>query len=127
MAHCTAPRRNPYGAPVEAALYETFSRASWSRLRDATPPGYRAASAGESEPAPGDLAALQEVLRSHAADVLIYNTQTSGALPEQIRRTAEDAGVPVVEVSESVPPDQPGFVAWQLDQLRRLRAALGQG
>jgi zinc/manganese transport system substrate-binding protein len=95
-------------------------------LRDATPPGYRAASAGESEPAPGDLAALQAVLRNRAVDVLVYNTQTAGALPEQIRRTAEEAGVPVVEVSESMPPDQPGFVAWQLSQLRRLDAALGR-
>jgi zinc/manganese transport system substrate-binding protein len=85
------------------------------------------ASAGQSEPAPGDLAALQAVLQSRSVDALLYNTQTSGALPEQVRRTAEEAGVPVVEVSESIPPGQPGFVPWQLDQLRRLGAALGGG
>jgi zinc/manganese transport system substrate-binding protein len=129
----------PYQAEVRGLIRQAVSKryaatepvydpmAAFLLMRDVTPPGYRAASAGQSEPAPGDLAALQEVLRSHGADVLIYNTQTSGALPEQIRRTAEEAGVPVVEVSESVPPDQPGFVAWQLDQLRRLAAALGRG
>ena len=57
--------------------------------------------------------------------MLVYNTQTSGSVPEQLRAAAEDAGVPVVEVSES-PTDADGsFVAWQLAQLTELSDALG--
>ena len=58
-------------------------------------------------------------------DVLIVNVQTEGAIPEQIRAAAEDAGVPVVEVSETMPKGAAGFVDWQVGQLQALRAALG--
>ena len=56
--------------------------------------------------------------------MLIVNTQTEGSLPAQLRSVAEDAGVPIVEVTEPCPPA--GLVvAWQVDQLTALRAALG--
>jgi zinc/manganese transport system substrate-binding protein len=58
-------------------------------------------------------------------DVLVYHRQTSGTLPEQLRSTAERAGVPVVEVSESPPDAKGSFVPWQVDQLTALSDALG--
>jgi zinc/manganese transport system substrate-binding protein len=58
--------------------------------------------------------------------VLVFNTQTSGSVPDQLRTAAERAGVPVVEVSES-PADADGsFVAWQVAQLTELSDALGR-
>jgi zinc/manganese transport system substrate-binding protein len=95
-------------------------------LTDLTPAGYRSAAANESDPAPGDINAFEEALRSGSVDVLIDNTQTQGSLPDQLRRTAEAAGVPVVEVTESVPPGASSFVAWQLAQLQSLSSALGR-
>jgi zinc/manganese transport system substrate-binding protein len=95
-------------------------------LEDVTPSGYRNAAANESEPAPGDVKAFEDLLRSGTASVLIYNTQTEGSVPEQLRSIAEAAKVPVVEVTESVPPGQASFVAWQLAQLAALREALGR-
>ena len=93
-------------------------------LRDVTPEGYRSAVSNEGDPAPGDIATFEKALRDGEVDVLIVNTQTEGELPDQLRTTAEHAGVPVVEVTES-PPDPGGsFVAWQLAQLRRLSTAL---
>jgi zinc/manganese transport system substrate-binding protein len=93
-------------------------------LVDVTPAGYRRAVSNESEPAPGELAAFEAALADGSVDVLIYNTQTSGSVPEQLRSAAEDAGVPVVEVTES-PSDADGsFVAWQLAQLSALSDAL---
>ena len=93
-------------------------------LHDVTPEGYRSAVSNEGDPAPGDIAAFEKALRAGEIDVLIVNTQTEGELPDQLRATAEHAGVPVVEVTES-PPDPGGsFVAWQLAQLRRLSTAL---
>jgi zinc/manganese transport system substrate-binding protein len=94
-------------------------------LRDVTPAGYVSAVGNESDPAPGDIAAFEGALRDHRVDVLVYNTQTEGSLPEQLRTAAEKAGVPVVEVSESPPHAGGSFVAWQLDQLRQLSTALG--
>ncbi|HEY5845007.1 MAG TPA: ABC transporter substrate-binding protein, partial [Mycobacterium sp.] len=58
-------------------------------------------------------------------DVLIYNTQTEGAVPEQLRSAAESAGVPVVNVTETVAPGAKSFEAWQVEQLTTLARALG--
>jgi zinc/manganese transport system substrate-binding protein len=93
-------------------------------LRDVTPEGYRNAAANESDPAPGDVDAFERELRSRAVDVLIFNTQTEGAVPDQLRTAAEAAGVPVVEVTETVKPGTSGFVDWQVAQLRALADAL---
>jgi zinc/manganese transport system substrate-binding protein len=109
-----------------AATEPVFDRmAAAVGLTDVTPEGYRRASSNDSDPAPGDLTGFESALANGSVDVLVYNRQTSGTLPEQLRSTAEQAGVPVVEVSES-PPDATGsFVAWQLAQLTELSDALG--
>ncbi|MEW5812588.1 MAG: zinc ABC transporter substrate-binding protein [Actinomycetota bacterium] len=94
-------------------------------LQDRTPEGYRLASANESEPAPADLDAFLRLLGDRGVDVLIYNTQTEGSVPEQIRAAAEKAGVPVVDVTETVPPNTESFQTWQVGQLTSLAKALG--
>jgi zinc/manganese transport system substrate-binding protein len=109
-----------------AATEPVFDRmASAVGLTDATPEGFRRASSNGSDPAPGDLTAFEATLAAGSVDVLVYNTQTSGTVPDRVRSAAQRAGVPVVEVSES-PPDAGGsFVAWQVDQLTELSRALG--
>jgi zinc/manganese transport system substrate-binding protein len=108
-----------------AATEPVFDRmAAAVGLIDATPEGYRRASSNDSDPAPGDLTAFEAALADGGVDVLVYNTQTSGTVPDQLRRAAEQAGVPVVEVSES-PTDASGsFVPWQVGQLTALAKAL---
>jgi len=117
----TAAARSSYAA-TETVFDLTAAAVG---LRDVTPEGYRSAVSNESDPAPGDIAAFERALRAGEVDVLVFNTQTEGTLPDQLRSAAEDAGVPVVEVTES-PPDAAGsFVAWQLGQLEQLSTALG--
>jgi zinc/manganese transport system substrate-binding protein len=89
-------------------------------LVDRTPAGYVRASANETDPAPGDLHALEEVLED-GTDLLVVNPQTEGAIPAQIRAAGEKAGVPIVEITESSPSSS-SFVSWQLDQLGALAA-----
>jgi zinc/manganese transport system substrate-binding protein len=96
-------------------------------LVDRTPQGFKQAAANEADPSPADIEAFREALSSRKIDVLIYNTQTEGSIPEQIRTAAEQAGVPVVDVTETVPPDQTSFVGWQEKQLTSLGEALGVG
>jgi zinc/manganese transport system substrate-binding protein len=108
-----------------AATETVFDRMAGAiGLVDVTPAGYRRAVSNESEPAPGELAAFEAALADGSVDVLIYNTQTSGSVPEQLRAAAEDAGVPVVEVTESPSDGDGSLVAWQLDQLSALSDAL---
>jgi zinc/manganese transport system substrate-binding protein len=110
-----------YGAtePIVEYLAEAIA------LRNATPAGFQQAAANESEPSPGDVNDFEQALRDRTMNVLVYNTQTEGAVPEQLRGVAEDAGVPVVEVTETLPPGQSSFVRWQVAQLEALVQALG--
>lgn len=94
-------------------------------LVNATPAGYQAAASNEADPSPADLDAFLRLLADHGADVLIYNTQTEGSLPKQIRAAAEGAGIPVVDVTETVAPGADSFEAWQVNQLTALAKALG--
>ena len=94
-------------------------------LVDRTPDGYRRAATAESDPSPGDLSAFYTLLNNHGVDVLIYNSQTAGALPDKLRDTAAAADVPVVAVTETVAPGSGSFQDWQLRQLTALAGALG--
>ena len=57
--------------------------------------------------------------------MLIYNTQTEGSVPEEIRSAAEQAGVPVVEVTETLPAEAESFQDWQVAQLESVAKAFG--
>jgi zinc/manganese transport system substrate-binding protein len=92
---------------------------------DVTPVGYRNAATNESEPAPGDIDAFRRVLAGGDVAVLVFNTQTEGSVPDGLRAAARQAGVPVLDVTETVAPGAAGFVDWQVAQLRALAAALG--
>jgi zinc/manganese transport system substrate-binding protein len=94
-------------------------------LQNRTPEGYQLAAANEAEPTPADLDAFLRLLSERGVDVLIYNTQTEGSVPEKIRGAAEQAGVPVVEVTETVPPNTESFQTWQVAQLDSVARALG--
>ena len=84
-------------------------------LQNRTPPGYQAAARNETDPSPADLDAFLSLLKA----------QTEGAVPQQLRSAAESAGVPVVNVTETVAPGAKSFEAWQVDQLTALAGALG--
>ena len=94
-------------------------------LQNKTPPGYQASARNETDPSPADLDAFLSLLKGRGVDVLIYNTQTEGAVPEQLRSAAEAAGIPVVDVTETVAPGAKSFEAWQVAQLTALAGALG--
>jgi zinc/manganese transport system substrate-binding protein len=94
-------------------------------MRNATPPGYARTAANDAEPAPGDLHEFEEALARREMSVLFFNTQTEGAIPDQLRDEAEDAGVPVVNVTETAPGESGSFERWQLSQLSGLAEALG--
>jgi zinc/manganese transport system substrate-binding protein len=94
-------------------------------LQNKTPAGFQAAASNETDPSPADLDAFLKLLNGKGVDVLIYNTQTEGSVPEQIRTAAQNAGIPVVNVTETVAPGAKSFEAWQVDQLTALAKALG--
>ncbi|ETA96946.1 ABC transporter substrate-binding protein [Mycobacterium avium subsp. paratuberculosis 10-4404] len=109
-----------YGATETVFDYQ----AQAACLVNKTPAGYRRASANESEPSPGDVDAFLTALAGRHIDLLIYNTQTEGSIPEEIRSAAEQSSVPVVKITETVPPGETSFEDWQYGQLVQLAKAL---
>ncbi len=91
-------------------------------LDDVTPAGFlRAARAGG--PSADDLASFEALLRSGEVDVLVQDGDAVDGIDDRLREAADDAGVPIVEVTASPADDDP-FVEWQLAQLAELAEAL---
>lgn len=92
------------------------------RIDDLTPAGFARAASNETEPAPSDVAEFETLLREKQVNVLVVNPQTSGPVPDALRRRADAAGVPVVELRET-PPAATSWIDWQVAQLDALTKA----
>lgn len=79
-----------------------------------------------TEPRVSDLAAFEDDLRKRRVRVLIYNSQTSGALTERLTALARSSGVPVVGVSETEPAGR-DYQDWMTEQLQAIEKALSGG
>ncbi len=93
-------------------------------MKNDTPQGYQNASKNETDPSPGDIQAFQSALANGDMDVLIFNTQTEGPVPTQLKEAADSAGVPVVDVTETLPDGAKDFQDWQITQINSLTQAL---
>lgn len=105
--------------PVPVYLLDALS------LHNLTPAAFsEAVEEGEDVPV-GVLAATLDLYGSHQVAALIYNEQTTGATTEQVRQAAEDAGIPVVAVSETLPPGM-DYVSWMTANLDAVAQALSR-
>jgi zinc/manganese transport system substrate-binding protein len=91
----------------------------------ATPASFSQAIEDGNDPNPLDTAAFDADISNHKVKVLLYNSQVTDAQTTQIKKLAAAAGVPIVGVSETLPPTDADFQAWQLRQDKSLLAALG--
>jgi len=96
-------------------------------LRLATPSAFSQAVEDGNDPSPQSVAGFDSALTGHRVKVLLYNAQVVDAQTTAVRELAEQSGVPVVGVTETMPPAYRSFQAWQLAQDRALLAALGGG
>ncbi len=92
-------------------------------LIDKTPPGFSAAVAQDTDPAPADVAAVLDLITSRSVAAVIFNDQTITAVTRQVRSAAEKAGIPVVSVTETLPAGV-DYLTWQSDTVNRLADAL---
>ncbi|HUZ83488.1 MAG TPA: zinc ABC transporter substrate-binding protein [Gaiellales bacterium] len=94
-------------------------------LRVRTPFAFAKAVEDGIDPTPASVAAMLGLVRRHDVRVLLYNSQAVSPVTGQIRAAAVAAGVPVVAVTETLPPGL-SFQTWQLRQVRALEQALGR-
>ncbi len=95
-------------------------------LTDKTPSGFTSAIEQDTDPAPVDVAAVLDLINGREVAALLFNDQTVTAATRQVRAAAQGAGVPVVSVTETLPPGT-DYLTWQNDTVNRLSTALRQG
>lgn len=114
--------RHPHAAiaQTEPTAYYLLAAAG---LRDETPADFTQAVEEGNDPPPAAIAATRDLLAGKKVTVLVYNSQTEDKVTRTLRSLAESSGVPVVEVTETL-PDGVDYVQWQSRTADRLGAAL---
>jgi zinc/manganese transport system substrate-binding protein len=92
-------------------------------LRNLAPDSFTRLIEEGTEPSASAVAAMSELVAQHRIRVLLYNSQAISPITARLRAAAQNAGIPVVPVSETLPPHLT-FQQWQLGQARALAAAL---
>ncbi|ASR01771.1 zinc ABC transporter substrate-binding protein [Gordonia rubripertincta] len=93
-------------------------------LVDAAPAGFTQAVEEGQSPSAADRAAMQDLLASRGAAVLIYNVQAVDPVTQAMLDVAKSAKVPVVEFTETLPDGVTDYLVWQRAQVDALAAAL---
>jgi zinc/manganese transport system substrate-binding protein len=94
-------------------------------LRNLAPASFTRAIQNGSEPPAEAVAAMNALIADHKVDVLLYNSQAVSPITARVRAAAQQAGIPVVGVTETLPPHLT-FQQWQLAQVRSLQRALAR-
>ncbi|MFC9838130.1 metal ABC transporter solute-binding protein, Zn/Mn family [Rhodococcus sp. NPDC127530] len=92
-------------------------------LKDVTPPDFTSAIENGNDPAPAAIAATRQLLTDEQVQALVYNVQTQDRVTQDVRATAESAGIPIVEVTETL-PEGLDYIQWQTKTAESLAAAL---
>jgi zinc/manganese transport system substrate-binding protein len=94
-----------------------------SGLVDRTPEAFTAANENETDPTPADMASVLDLIKHRQVSALLVNPQTSTAAVNGVEDAARRAGVPVTDVTETL-PDGTDYLTWQRNTVNQLLAAL---
>lgn len=94
-----------------------------AELKDITPPAFTGAVENGTDPSPASIVETRNLLSDKKVRALVYNVQTEDKVTRSIRDTARSAGIPVVEVTETLPAGT-DFVTWQTQAAQSLADAL---
>jgi len=92
-----------------------------------TPVGFMKAVEEGTDPAPVDVAAERDLFIGKVVKVLVYNSQVTSPMTAGIHDLAQQNGIPIVGVAETIPPAFHTYQDWQLAQLADLERALTSG
>ncbi|HUC37942.1 MAG TPA: zinc ABC transporter substrate-binding protein [Acidimicrobiales bacterium] len=92
-----------------------------------TPFGFQADIMNGIDPSPQDISLENSFFANHEAKVFCYNQQVVDSLTTSIRHRAEDAGVPVVGVYETMPTPGYDYQSWMLAETEAIQNAVVNG
>jgi zinc/manganese transport system substrate-binding protein len=93
-------------------------------MTDATPPEFSEAIEEETDPPVAVVADTTALITGKQVVALVNNDQTETPVTTQLNDAAKTAGVPVINVSETLPEGTTDYVVWMTDQLDAMAGAL---
>lgn len=94
-----------------------------SGLVNRTPAAFTAANENEIDPSPADMASVLDLIDHRQVSALLVNPQTATAAIDGLEDAARRAGVPVTQVTETL-PNGTDYLTWQRNTVDQLLAAL---
>jgi zinc/manganese transport system substrate-binding protein len=106
--------------PVASYLVETAG------LTDVTPEEFSQAVEEETDPPAAAVAEITELVGRGQLAALINNAQAESAITSALRESAGRGGVPVVDVTETLPAGVTSYVGWMTGQVQALAEAVAK-
>lgn len=94
-----------------------------SGLVNRTPPTFSQANENGTDPSPADMAYVLDLVNHRQVSAVLINPQTSTPAINSLQDAARRAGVPVTEVTETL-PNGTDYLTWQRNTVNQLVAAL---
>ena len=91
-----------------------------------SPPEFMQAISEGTDPPAQTVAQFQDQISHRQIKVLVYNSQTSTSITDNLKQLATQNRIPVVGISETIEPTTASFQDWQTKQLNSLQAALSR-
>jgi len=114
------------GAPVAATESVVSPLADALGLNMLTPYSFLQAISEGTDPTAQDKATFDSQIANKEIDVLLFNTQNATPDVQRLVDAARAKGIPIVELTETLIPEDATFQDWQSKQLQDLQKALAQ-
>ncbi len=114
------------GTPVSATESIFFYQADALGLHLITPPGFMQAISDGNEPTAADRATFDQQIAQHQIKVFVNNKQNETPDTTALKQKAQSAGIPIVDITETLDPATASFQDWQDAQLQTLQQALAK-
>ncbi|OZM70918.1 metal ABC transporter substrate-binding protein [Amycolatopsis antarctica] len=95
-----------------------------AKLTDATPEDFSKAIEEESDVPVAAQDAVNQLVTGKQVRAVVHNSQTSTPVTDQLVANARSAGLPVVDVTETLPEGQSDYIAWMTQEVDALTGAL---
>lgn len=93
-------------------------------ITDVTPPEFSEAIEEETDPPVVAVADTTDLITNKQVVALVNNDQTETNVTDQLTDAAKTAGIPVVNVSETLPPGVTDYVEWMTKEINALADAV---
>ncbi|WP_410585628.1 metal ABC transporter solute-binding protein, Zn/Mn family [Amycolatopsis sp. lyj-108] len=95
-----------------------------AKVTDATPPAFAEAVEAEQDVPAAALNEVKQLIAGKQVKALINNAQTTTPVTQQVVGDAKNAGIAVVDVTETLPQGVTDYIAWMTKEVDSLAGAL---